>query len=438
MPSGFRNAVLSADNVDFTGATITTPQVTADGEILIGSAVAPNIRVGTLASAGGTIAITTGSGTINLESAAAIPTKFNTDAGQAIPAAGILRINGGDNVSTSGALNVVTVRVSGTTDHTVQVGNGTGSLTSIAAGTTGQLLVGATGANPAFGSIAYGDFSFSNLTAATPRSLNVSNVDANAASTSDVRISVAPAGGDGMVSWEVQGTGFYSAGVDNSVAGDPWVLSNSSSPSGGNPLISSTSTGVLTLFNDLDVTEGGTGVSTLTSHGILMGNGAGDIQATGEPGNGQILIGKTGDFPQLAGLTPGPGIAITSGAGTITVGAIGGGLSWTTKAANDNFVVNNGYIAIAPGGALVFTLPSLSSVGSMIGITLDGATSFGIAQGATQTVRIGGAVTTGGAGTKVVSTSIGDTLLLLCTVAGTGIGDGAWNAVSAIGNFTMT
>ena len=241
-----------------------------------------------------------------------------------------------------------------------------------------------------------------------------------------------------MVSWEVQGTLFYAAGVDNSVAGDPWVLSNSSSPSGGNALISTTSTGVITLFNDLDVTEGGTGVSTLTSHGILMGNGAGDIQATGEPANGQLLIGKTGDFPQLAGLTPGPGIAITSGAGTITVGAIGGGLSWTTKAANDNFVVNNGYIAIAPGGALVFTLPSLSSVGSMIGITLDGATSFGIAQGATQTVRIGSVVTTGGAGTKVVSTSVGDTLLLLCTVAGTGVGDGAWNAVSAIGNFTMT
>ena len=144
MPSGFRNAVLSADNVDFTGAAITTPRVTADGEILIGSAVAPNIRVGNLTSSGGTVVITPGPGTINLESAAAIPTQFNTDAGAAIPAAGILRVNGGTNISTSGALNVVTVRVSGTTDHTVQVGNGTGSLTSLAAGTTGQLLVGAT------------------------------------------------------------------------------------------------------------------------------------------------------------------------------------------------------------------------------------------------------------------------------------------------------
>ena len=325
------------------------------------------------------------------------------------------------------------------TDHGVLVGSGdTSAITALTVGTTGQLLVGATGADPAFGSIAYGDFSFSNLTAATPRTLAVSNTDTNAASTSDLRLSVPSLGADAMVSWEVQGTLFYSAGVDNSVAGDPWVLSNSSDPSSGNALISTTSAGVITLFNDLDVTEGGTGVSTLTSHGVLMGNGAGDIQATAEPANGQLLIGKTGDFPQLATLTDGTGITITEGAGTITIDAKGGGLSWTTKSGNDNFVSNNGYIAIAPGGALVFTLPSVSSVGAVIGITLAGATSFGIAQAASQTVRVGSQVTAAGAGTKVVSTAQGDTLLLLCIVAGTGTGDGNWIAISCIGNFTIT
>lgn len=60
--------------------------------------------------------------------------------------------------------------------------------------------------------------------------------------------------------------------------------------------------------------------ATLTSHGILMGNGtSGALQATAEPSNGQILIGKAGDFPQLGTLTDGNGISITEGAGSITI-----------------------------------------------------------------------------------------------------------------------
>jgi hypothetical protein len=88
-------------------------------------------------------------------------------------------------------------------------------------------------------------------------------------------------------------------------------------------IISATSLGVITLLNDLDVTEGGTGVSTLTSHGILFGNGAGDIQATAEPSDGQLLIGSTGNAPVLSSLTAGAGISITPGAGTIAIAISG-------------------------------------------------------------------------------------------------------------------
>ena len=69
--SGFRNGTLYARNVDFSNAAIATPQVTANGQLLIGSAVAPNIRVGSLTSTSGTVTITTGNGTINLETASA-------------------------------------------------------------------------------------------------------------------------------------------------------------------------------------------------------------------------------------------------------------------------------------------------------------------------------------------------------------------------------
>lgn len=64
---GFDNNTMYADNVDFTGSTTPSPQVSTNGQLLIGATAAPNIRVGTLTSSGGTITITPGAGTINLD-----------------------------------------------------------------------------------------------------------------------------------------------------------------------------------------------------------------------------------------------------------------------------------------------------------------------------------------------------------------------------------
>ena len=59
---------------------------------------------------------------------------------------------GGNNINIVGdpATFTLTVNVTGTTNHDVQVGNATGSLTSITNGTTGQLLTAVSGANPSW------------------------------------------------------------------------------------------------------------------------------------------------------------------------------------------------------------------------------------------------------------------------------------------------
>ncbi|MFO7881213.1 MAG: hypothetical protein R6U52_01585 [Kosmotogaceae bacterium] len=120
------------------------------------------------------------------------------------------------------------------TDHGILVGSGdTNAITAISVGNSGELLVGNTGGDPAFGSTAYGDFSFSNVTGVgVPRSLSVVNTDVNAASTSDLRISIPPLGGDGMLSFEIQGSSFYSFGIDNSDS-DTLKITTSSDPSSG-------------------------------------------------------------------------------------------------------------------------------------------------------------------------------------------------------------
>lgn len=66
---GFDNGVMFADNVDFTGSSVSSgsAKVLLNGQLLIGSTVAPHIRVATL-TAGSNITITNGNGTIQIAS----------------------------------------------------------------------------------------------------------------------------------------------------------------------------------------------------------------------------------------------------------------------------------------------------------------------------------------------------------------------------------
>lgn len=75
----------------------------------------------------------------------------------------------------------------------------------------------------------------------------------------------------------------------------------------------------------LNVPYGGTGSTTLTSHGVLLGNGTSPVTATAAPTNGQLVIGSTGNAPALATITAGTGITVTNGAGTISIASSGGG-----------------------------------------------------------------------------------------------------------------
>jgi len=77
------------------------------------------------------------------------------------------------------------------TIHGVLVGAGTSPVAALTAGTTGQLLVATTGANPAFAASANGDFTFTTATASSTRTLTVSNTNnSNTASSADLALSV--------------------------------------------------------------------------------------------------------------------------------------------------------------------------------------------------------------------------------------------------------
>ena len=69
----------------------------------------------------------------------------------------------------------------------------------------------------------------------------------------------------------------------------------------------------------LAVDSGGTGATTLTDGGILLGSGTGAITATSVLSNGQLLIGDGTTDPTLATLTAGSDVTITNGAGSISI-----------------------------------------------------------------------------------------------------------------------
>lgn len=105
--------------------------------------------------------------------------------------------------------------------------------------------------------------------------------------------------------------------------GNPVVISGSAEPNIGDVL---TATGANSATwqpagsgGILPVANGGTGASSLTDGGVLLGSGTGAVTVTAQPTNGQLLVGSTGVDPVLATLTAGTNVSIVNGAGSISI-----------------------------------------------------------------------------------------------------------------------
>jgi len=107
--------------------------------------------------------------------------------------------------------------------------------------------------------------------------------------------------------------------------------------------LSSFSTGTL------PVLRGGTGATSFTANGVLIGNASNAISATAELADGELLIGSAGNAPVPATLTAGTGITVTNGSGSITVAnsapdqtvALTGGTGISTSGTYPNFTITN-------------------------------------------------------------------------------------------------
>ena len=74
-----------------------------------------------------------------------------------------------------------------------------------------------------------------------------------------------------------------------------------------------------TLSDTVTVAKGGTGATSLTDGGILLGSGTSAVTATAALGNGELLIGDGTTDPTVATLTAGSNITISNGSGSISI-----------------------------------------------------------------------------------------------------------------------
>ena len=174
--------------------------------------------------------------------------------------------------------------------------------------------------------------------------------------------------------------------------------------------------------------------NAVTQHSLLLGGAnTHTINNLGVATDGQLPIGSTGLDPVLATLTPGTGVSITNGAGSITINAAGGGLTWTVVTGTTQAAaVNSGYIA-NNAGLVTVTLPSTSAVGDVVAVTgINNATGWKIAQNGGNQIFFGNLSTTAGAGGSLASTATRDVVYLVCMTA-----NAVWQVVNSIGNITV-
>jgi hypothetical protein len=174
--------------------------------------------------------------------------------------------------------------------------------------------------------------------------------------------------------------------------------------------------------------------STMTQHSLLLGGAnSHTINNLGVANNGQLPIGSTGSDPVLATITAGTGVSVVNGAGSITINAAGGGLTWTdVTGASQAMAVNNGYTA-DNAGLVTLTLPATAAYGSVMAVVGKGAGGWKIAQNSGQTIQFGSAsATTSGASGSLASTNQFDVVFILCTTTNTN-----FTVLNSIGNLTI-
>jgi hypothetical protein len=232
----------------------------------------------------GVVTLVTGNpvlGTLTITAPGAVSSITTDVAGPCTPILGTVGIRGGNNITTDGTTaHRVIINVTGTTNHAVQVGNVGGSLTSLAVGATGEILVGVTGADASW------------LAASTDGKILTSHTAA--AVTWENTISTGKTAGDTFIlqAYNVAGVAYI-----------PMVTMTAGANAGATTMDFNTATTIGGQYiyrvggTDVSVADGGTGASTFTQYGVMLGNAGNTLNVTAAGTDGRVLAANSGANP---------------------------------------------------------------------------------------------------------------------------------------------
>ncbi len=191
------------------------------------------------------------------------------------------------------------------------------------------------------------------------------------------------------------------------------VTSLSFSTTGLTP--SSPAQGAIVVAGDLVVANGGTGATSLTSNGVLYGNGTSAIGAVAAGTTGQILIGTTSSAPSwLTAGTTGQYLKATTGLAP----------SWGTLASDTVSTISFGTTGLTPNSATVGAVTVAGTLGFANGGTSNTSYTNGqLLIGNTGTGGLSKATLT--AGTNVTITNSAGGITIASTGLASGCGTGA-------------
>ncbi len=389
-----------------------------------------------------------------------IKTLTGNSGGAIAPVANNINTVGTGSITSIGTAGTITTQLTGLTNHSVQVGAGTATLTQLSVGTNGQVLVGATGADPAFATLTSSDSSISFTAGVNTLSLQVAGgTSVGKTITGNTGGALSPTAGN----WNILGTGSITTSGSGSTlttqltgltnhavlvgAGTATITSVGptatigqvlqSAGSSADPAFSTATYPLTTTINQILYSSSANTVTGLaTANNSVFTTGTTGIPvATPLSSNGQVIIGSGSGAPAASTLTAGTGITITNAANSITIASVGGGFTWndvTTTSAS--MAVNNGYLS-DNAGLVTLTLPATAVQFSVIRVAGNGAGGWKIAQNANQLIQFGSAAaTTTGITGSLSSTNRYDTVELIAVVGGAST---QWNVLSSVGNQTI-
>lgn len=391
---------LYADNLAIAGAPIAEEAVNGIGKI----ATDAQAVAGTANNPGVTALFLTPS---NLTPVFAAPPAI----GGTTPAGGAFT-----TLSASGAFSLtgdqVTVAEGGTgaaslTDHGIMLGSGTAAVSVTAVGTTGQILIGQSGADPVW-----------TTNVDLPGTLDVTG-----AATFDDDVTVVGTLTMGAIAVDnlaISGNTISSTDPDGDI---------NLTPDGTGEVVAAN----LTLTAQLTVANGGTGATSLTEHGIVLGSGTSAVTVTAVGTNNQVLIGQSaadpiwttnlslpGTLDVASGLTT---LSSLTAVGTTNINASGAAVTTIGTGGTGAVNIGNATGNTAITGTLTITDPlDVAQGGTGLATITDHSVMVGSGTGDVTPITVGtnGQLLVGSTGADPVFATAGSSLSSIVNTLGAG------------------